>query len=293
MIQEFDFKGRFEELNAHIERYSEWFTASVANGLYASDALQPPDALLSWLEEVDFETINIDEQYVTKRDALIRQHEHVIAAANTFATAPDYKTFHDFSDSFKIFMADMHDLCQSVIMEQSGMDLLTGLKNNMLLESDFSIEAERKSREGSPFCIGIARIDDFKNLEPKLGKEKADACVKKVAEMLKRSLRSYDDAYRMTRHRFVLCLKQSDIVGGQKALKRFNDLLEEADEFKSGDIHLSVSCCVAEWQEGDVLEDLITHLRGDLDAQTRDQGTVLTHHELSPLERFVQKETEA
>ncbi len=286
---------KFNILGEVLDEYQAWFSSVVLHVFCDAHKHPVPEVFINWLKKVSFEKIDIEGRYTEEKDRLLIQHNDLIQEISSLNKESDPASFADLSEKFRTLIAALHGFCQAVVLEEGGLDILTGLKNNAVIDADLAIEMERLSREGWPFCIGLARIDDFKAVEESLGEEKADATVKTVAGFVLSSLRSYDDAYRVSRDHFIMCLKQSDIVGGQKALERLRDILEKAAEVYTVDGKqrpLSVSCCVAAPLPGDDVEDLIDNLYVDLDQQIKDPGSVLTYQELSPLQRFIKKEEE-
>ena len=200
------------------------------------------------------------------------------------------KQLDTFLTEYVVFMNEMQTFCQSVLLEQWGLDVLTGLKNKAVLHRELDVEMERLSREGFPFCLGLARIDNFDAISKKINDEQAEEIIKEVAGMVLQSLRSYDEAFRVSRDHFIMCLKQSDLVGGQKGLERLRDLMEDAQmkfNIDGKEKLVSLSCCVAAPLPGDDVNDLIDNLYVDLDKQIKDEGSVLAYQEMSPLERFM------
>jgi len=286
---------KFSILGEVLNEYQSWFSAVVQHVCYDGEQLKAPEVFSNWLETISFEKIDIEGRYAEEKDRLLAQHKALTEEVSSLTNASDSKNFADFSEKFKELIAGLHSFCQAVVLEQDGLDIMTGLKNNAVIERDLAIEMERLAREGYPFCLGLARIDDFETIKDHLEREAADTIVKTVADFVLRSLRSYDDAYRVNRDHFIMCLKQSDMIGGQKALERLRDILEGADEgyvVNEEKKPLSVSCCVAAPLPGDDLDDLIDNLYVDLDQQIKDPGSVLTYQELSPLQRLMKEEKE-
>jgi diguanylate cyclase (GGDEF)-like protein len=191
-------------------------------------------------------------------------------------------------------MQGVQKTCQSLILEEWGLDVLTGLKNRRAMLSELGQEMERLSRHGQSFSLALACIDDFATIVNVLGDEQAGALVKRVATLVRRSLRSFDGAYNIGGGKFVLSLKLADLNGGQKALTRLRDELEKADiSFEVGGRRgkLTMSCCVAEPLPNDHLQTLLDSLHSDLKSYEREAGTVMTYFEMSPLQQFVRSGT--
>ena len=280
-------------LNSILDEYLAWMNGVSRSVFYEAEAPQEPKRFIEWLETCSIDPINIDGQYLDRKESLRQRHNQLMNDAGALGSKAEAEVFSKFIAAAQEYISDLRLFCQAIVLEEWGLDVLTGLKNNAVVEKDLAIEMERLSREGYPFCVGLARIDEFEQIEKALGHDKANAVVKTVAGLVQQSLRSYDDAYRISRDHYIMCLKQSDIVGGQKALERLRDILEKAGEVYEIDgkeTPLSLSCCVAAPLPGDDIDDLLDNLNVDLDTQIKDAGSVLTYQELSPLQRFIQKE---
>ena len=144
----------------------------------------------------------------------------------------------------------------------------------------------------------MVKVDNYELIAQLPTPEEVRGYIKLVADLIKLSLRSFDDAYYMGKDEFVLCLKQADVTGGVSALERLRKELETQDvalKSASGEIvPLSVSCCIAEPLGDDNVEELIRNLRLDLqDTGYKKSDTVLEYHELSPLQRYMQEDSES
>jgi diguanylate cyclase (GGDEF)-like protein len=284
---------KFRILGELLKQYQAWFSGLVLHVFHGAAARPPPDVFINWVKTVSFEKIDIEGRYAREKDRLLLLHNELMQEAPLLTKHTTPGGFEAFSEKFRAFLAATHNFCQSVVIEQGGLDIFTGLKNKAVLRGDINIEMERLAREGFPFSLGLARIDDFKIMEKSLGSKNADAIVKTVADFILKSLRTYDDAYRISRDHFVLCLKQSDTMGGQRALERLRDILEEAGKvynIDGRDKLLTMSCCVASPFPGDDINDLFDNLYVDLDKQIKDPGSVLTYQALSPLQRFIKED---
>ena len=290
MAIKYNLDNRLHALNALLGEYLTWFSAVVAASSHGNEMPKAPESLNKWLLTVSVDEFNIDGHYSEQRGALKAHHDEMVAAAVRASSAEGFMAF---SDLFNSFMADLRAFSQTVVLEEWGLDVLTGLKNTTILDSDLKIEMERLSREGHPFCLGLVRIDDFEKIDR--DKEAGKQVIRNVGGHIMESLRSYDDAYRIKRNYFILCLKQSDIVGGQKGLERFRNIMEDAKEtYMDGEEErlLSVSSCVASPLPGDDIQELIDNLYQDLHRDAKEHGEVVMHKEISPLERFVLKGSE-
>ena len=176
-------------------------------------------------------------------------------------------------EAFEIYLKMLHMLQDKAIAENVEYDLTTGLKNQATLEQDLKLEEERLARRGQAFSLAVMRIDGT-----------ADKSFQKaVAQNVKDCLRSFDDAYFSNDGLFVLSLKQTAMMGGEKAVERIRDAVEETS---NGDI--SVSACVAEAQAEEKLAELLENISKDLKKHDTSKGAVFSFTELSPLQRLAQ-----
>ena len=283
----YNLDNRLHVLNTLLGDYQTWFSAVIAAVSHGGQMPDTFEGLDKWLTTIPVDEFNIDGKYSLQRDALKVRHDEMLSTA---ANASSADGFTQFSSLFTSFISELQAFGQAIVLEEWGLDVLTGLKNKTILESDLAIEMERLSREGHPFCVALVRIDDFEKID--VDHNAGNQIIKIVAKHVLESLRSYDDAYRIDRNYFILCLKQSDIIGGQKGLERFRNIMEDAQETYSDSgttKPLSVSSCVASPLPGDNMQELIDALHQDLHQEVKERGEVVMHKEISPLERFVLK----
>ncbi len=207
---------------------------------------------------------------------------------------PEYKKFKDLITLFEEFIFHVRRVEKDLLVEESGFDPFTSLRNKAMLVGDVSREMERLARQGKSFCLALARIDHFDDIVKVSSEDEVDSYIKLLANLIRISIRSFDDAYYMGNGVFALCLKQADITGGFSALERLRMELENQKisvEFSDSKAKaLSMSCCIAEPVVGDDVEQLMKNLSDELaESDMENVDTVLKYKELSALERYVQE----
>jgi diguanylate cyclase len=299
MPLDYDLDTRLKALSPVREEHTQWYSAIMRKAFYpetlaADHAIKKPESFLYWLKETGDSGL-IDNTTLARMKKL---HDDLHAAADQFLAAassgkkPASEKFDKLTMLFEEFLIHLGRLEVDCLMENSGLDPVTGLRSRNVMYKDLERELERLSRQGKAFTIAITRIDDYDQILASQGEGRAKGYVKLVSDLIKSSLRSFDDAYVSSPDEFVLSLKQSDIPGGIKALERLRTLLEERNVLiKMGDgkiAPLTLSCCIAEPLPGDRVEDLLDGLRRDLQETTKASGQVLQYYEMSPLQRYVQ-----
>ncbi len=295
MAINYNLDNRMKYFGDLLAEYQTWFLSVIQGALLGKEVSSPPTSLPEWINNLSIDEFNIDGHYGVQAENILQHHAKLVEHFQRLIQPSVPEAFFAFSEDFKSFITELQKFGHTATLEEWGLDVLTGLKNITIVKPDLAIEKQRLSREGHPFSIGLARIDDFAEIQKKIGHKASDKIIKTTAGLIQKSLRSYDDAYRISRDHFVICLKQSDTNGGQRGLERLRDVMTEAKEtfvMDNQEKAITLSCVVATPLADDDLDGLMDNLYIDLDKKIRDQGSVLAFQEMSPLQRFVHKESD-
>jgi len=130
-------------------------------------------------------------------------------------------------------------------------DPLTGLGNRRKLEADLKRETGRARRMGTPLSVISFDLDGFKAVNDRLGHAEGDRVLVRVADAVRRLVRSDVDAgYRLGGDEFVVILPSMSGADAGALAERLRAAVA------------AVSLGVAELQEGDSPEQLLK--RADL-----------------------------
>lgn len=298
MALEYDVRFRWMELLPVLDEHTAWFHDLLKIIFYQDKAeLAKPVSFARWLVHANGDDgiqLEVIEKLTRLHIEMLKMAENLRKHVETAGQKPFAADFQNFMTVYEEFILCIRRLEKDFIHEDTGYDSFTGLRSPKNLHSDFDREMQRMARQGRSFCIALARIDNFSSLKMHYSKNECDAYVKLVSELIKLSIRSFDDAYHMGGDEFVLCLKQANVTGGFSALERLRRELELQEIFLTiggQDKRLSMSCCIAEPVDGDTIEDLLANLRQDLSGTEKKSDLVLEYHELSPLQRLIKKDT--
>lgn len=299
MPLDYELDNHLKELTEISAHHLDWFMQLTKRIMFVGDhadgqSFTRPVNYTAWYDEVR-ELDQIDEDLLlnlnTRYERLINLSDKLI---NNHLKTKETATFEEYDELtrfFEGFMDTIRRVEKELILDEKGIDPETGLRRKTVLKKDLDREMQRLARQGKPFSLALVRIDHFEQIAEAEG-ENTSRYLKHVAELIKKSLRSFDDAYRTDDAEFVLALKQADVTGGVRALERLKELLEGyryafTSEKLSAKM-VSLSCCVAEPLPDDSVDDLIENMRRDLDVTEKDEDTVLEYYELSPLQRYIQ-----
>lgn len=157
------------------------------------------------------------------------------------------------------FMTGLRQLERALAIAASGLDPLTGLRTRVGMAEDLKREQERTRRGGKPFCLALADIDHFKAINDTHGHDAGDRVLAAVADYISRSLRVFDDAYRLGGEEFLLCFKETDLTGGLAILERLRQGLQSLPvTLRDGlVITITASFGLVAASYGSAIEDLI------------------------------------
>jgi diguanylate cyclase len=294
----YDFTEHLKDLHLVLQEHTEWFMRLTRHIHYPNTSLAPknyeePNSFAVWLDRVkesealEPETIN---GLVRLHDELCTQARKLMEEAQKFKQRPDFEDFDKLALYFEEFINRIRRLEKDCLMEGSGLDELTGLRNGEVMYKDLDEEMERVSRQGKPFVIALIKIDHFEDIQTQLNHEDLERMIIDAARLVKRCIRSFDDAYRIKGGVFLVSLKQTSIEGGVKALMRLKaDAAQFSQEYKGqqGPVYLTLSSTVAEPVTADNMRDLIESLEFDLKKFDDRDSSILQYNETAPLMKFV------
>jgi diguanylate cyclase (GGDEF)-like protein len=106
------------------------------------------------------------------------------------------------------------------------LDPLTGLLNRKALASRFAELAEQAAQTDGSVCVVACDLDHFKAINDEHGHEHGDAVLKAAAYVFRKSLRSFELAYRLGGEEFLVVLPGSSVAEGCEVAERIRAALE-------------------------------------------------------------------
>jgi diguanylate cyclase len=99
-------------------------------------------------------------------------------------------------------------------------DQLTGSLNRRGLDDVYEREGARSDRRGTPLCLAMLDLDDFKRLNDTFGHAAGDAALKHLVRVVKDELRSMDAIARFGGEEFLILLPETDVESAAQTMTR-------------------------------------------------------------------------
>ena len=95
-------------------------------------------------------------------------------------------------------------------------DYLTGIYNRHFLAEQLKKTIAVSRRHGTPLCLVMIDVDDFKEINDTCGHKVGDIVLQNIASLLKNSIRESDTCARWGGEEFILVLLNTEINEGEK-----------------------------------------------------------------------------
>ncbi len=102
----------------------------------------------------------------------------------------------------------------------SRTDALTGVGNRLALDEELATAHDRATRYGHRFCLAIADVDDFKDVNDRFGHLHGDDVLRRLAETISTGIRASDRVFRYGGEEFVIVLPQQSLTEACAAMDR-------------------------------------------------------------------------
>jgi diguanylate cyclase (GGDEF)-like protein len=171
-----------------------------------------------------------------------------------------------FSDEAGRLMADVRyalenfDTTIRSLEALSVTDPLTGLLNRRAVEKRLAEDAVRVRRGGTKLTLAVVDVNDFKSMNDTYGHQVGDACLRHVADVIRRNIRQSDWLARWGGDEFVLALHDaSPFAATELVLQRIvNDLKSSPARLPHGDeLVLTITIGARQYSGETDLRDLL------------------------------------
>jgi len=134
-------------------------------------------------------------------------------------------------------------------------DPLTGAGNRIALDTTLRRGNELGKRHRSPLSLLLIDIDDFKNINDKLGHKTGDLVLKEVVSGLHKVNRQTGLSFRYGGEEFVIVLNETNLQGAMVIAQRIRQTIEEKEVKAAGEqVNVTVSIGATTLKNSDSLD---------------------------------------
>jgi diguanylate cyclase len=151
------------------------------------------------LDEVLRETKIVQAEALATRDRMLAAHQEVQEA----------------EARIKELEAQLQHMSELVREDQ-----LTGSLNRRGLDDVFERESARADRRGTPLCVALLDLDNFKKLNDTYGHLAGDKALRHLVKVVKETLRSMDVIARFGGEEFLILLPETPVEAASAAMVR-------------------------------------------------------------------------
>lgn len=162
-------------------------------------------------------------------------------------------------DSIKLSLSNLR--LREKLREQALTDQLTGLGNRYYLEDNLSRELARTLRREGSVCVAMLDLDHFKEFNDTYGHDAGDMLLRRLGQLLHKSIRQSDLICRYGGEEFVIVLLDSPLNDVKQRLDKIREMVKEIEIQQDGERFggASVSIGIAEAHGSDWTTDKLLH----------------------------------
>lgn len=140
-------------------------------------------------------------------------------ALNSKTARDELRTMREKTEAADQEIAKLHQELDR-ISAQARHDPLTGALNRKGMDEAVHREVTNAQRKGTPLCLSVLDVDNFKKINDSLGHEAGDAALRHLANVTRESLRPQDTLARYGGEEFVVLLPDTSLDDGIVAMTR-------------------------------------------------------------------------
>ncbi len=142
---------------------------------------------------------------------------------------------------------------QGEIEKQALTDALTGLGNSRRFREALAAELKRSERTDRPFSIVFVDVDDFKDINDRVGHVQADYTLSAIGRAVATELRGSDLVCRWGGDEFIILLPETERQAASTLAERLRAAVATCDKCAGATISLGLACYPADGKDYDGL----------------------------------------
>ena len=144
------------------------------------------------------------------------------------------------------------------LLLSSNIDPLTGLYNRRYMMDRISEEVNRYRRNKTPFCIMVADIDYFKEINDRFGHDCGDEVLQTISNLINAEIRNIDTLSRWGGEEFLILLPETQIYSARSVAERIRQsILKNVFAYENATFHLTMTFGLATYENDQTIKETI------------------------------------
>jgi diguanylate cyclase (GGDEF)-like protein len=281
---------------SEIEALLDWRHHILRHSFFPNTPMRPgdlsaPSNLLVWCRN-ESEKGAIDRRITERLEQIYNELCHTaqnVLEGVAKGTPLTLSLYDRFENQFEGYVTQLRRLHEDVSDLAVAIDPVTGLRTASGMKGDLQREQNRFDRKGTAFSIAAVSVDKKEHLQRNHDRKTIDVIYGTLAQIIARTLRSFDDVYYMGSGEFVIVVKHIEFMDACAVMDRLRHDIETAQIYlPSGDkaqVTASFGICEALQKETPetALESASAAMR---EASAQGGNRVQEFIEMSALEQF-------
>jgi diguanylate cyclase (GGDEF)-like protein len=250
-----------------------------------------PSALLMWCKRGS-ESGSLDRKVVERMTVVYeelckvaqRMIDHCAVGA-----PPTLELYDAFENQFEGFVTQIRRLHQDIADAGMAVDAVTGLRTVSGMRADLKREQDRFDRKGTSFSIANIEVDKLPELQQTHDRRALESIYATVAQVIARTIRSFDDAYFLGKGEYLVILKHVEFMDACTVMDRLRAEIDSTPIFLPGGdkVKISASFGIAEALQRESADTALQNAKTALQQAKASGGNrVAEYRETSALEQY-------
>ncbi|MGD2119259.1 MAG: diguanylate cyclase [Chromatiales bacterium] len=245
--------SRLQELDSFVRGAHELREASLQSGRELGRAMDEQVDSLSSSMQAEMDMARLKQTVAEKLDII---HSHV--SKHLQADEQRHSQAFERETELRKRLEELEQEAQGLRQQMADAytralrDAVTGLPNRMAYDERMEQEYTRWKRFGEPLTLMVWDVDNFKNINDQYGHRSGDKALEAIGARLKQNLRETDFIGRYGGEEFVVLLVGTALDAAVAVADKMREAVAQTSlKAKDTTIHLTISCGLTEFREGD------------------------------------------
>lgn len=278
---------------SEIEALLDWRNQILRQSFFPGASAKPadaqaPSAVLMWCRR-EAERGTVDRKLADRLGLVYDDLCKVARQAIDHQGPMTLEIYDSLENQFEAFVTQVRRLQQDLADTAGAVDTVTGLRTVAGMRADLKREQDRFDRKGTSFSLANVEVDNLTDLQSRYDRRALDAVYAGVAQIIARTVRSFDDAYYLGRGEYLIVLKHVEFMDACAVMDRLRGEIEATPVFLPGGekVKITTSFGISEALQRESIDVALGNAKAALnEAKAGGGNRVCEFREMSALEQY-------